>query len=269
MPAEASRNNQGSTAEVEHRRSRLLRSYIESVYRSGTVTDSTGNIHHILPSAVPPEEGETLRELVVAEQASATLEVGLAYGLSTLFICEGLLANGPTGKHVAIDPLEGILFQDAGLATLDAAGVASMVEFLREPSDLALPRLLGSERHFDLVFIDGAHHFDNAFVDCFYSVKLLRPGGVLVVDDVWMPAIDLIVRYLVTNFGCRRIRHVPASSTAAPHQPGAGARLAILRTPGQGELPERPWDSFVPFTPPVPQWLQQLEKRFARYDRDF
>jgi predicted O-methyltransferase YrrM len=49
-------------------------------------------------------EGEALRDRVVEEGASRTIEIGLAYGVSTLFICEGLLASGDgEAHHVALD----------------------------------------------------------------------------------------------------------------------------------------------------------------------
>ena len=55
--------------------------------------------------SITPEEAESIREWVIAENASQTIEIGLAFGYSALYICEGLLTNGdPNAKHVAIDP---------------------------------------------------------------------------------------------------------------------------------------------------------------------
>src|ERR1043166_8416513 len=58
----------------------------------------------VLPVAVGPAEGAALSEWVRREGALQTIETGLGHAVSTLFICEGLLANGPGGRHVAIDP---------------------------------------------------------------------------------------------------------------------------------------------------------------------
>jgi predicted O-methyltransferase YrrM len=41
------------------------------------------------------------------EGAAHTIEIGLGYGMSALYLCEGLLANGRTdARHVAIDPFQ-------------------------------------------------------------------------------------------------------------------------------------------------------------------
>lgn len=49
---------------------------------------------HLFPVAIGPEEGEALLARVVDERAHRTLESGLGFGISTLFVCQGLLANG-------------------------------------------------------------------------------------------------------------------------------------------------------------------------------
>ena len=70
----------------------------------------------IFPVAVGFEEGEALREWVVREGARTTLEAGLGWGVGTLFVLEGLLANADDPLHVAADP-----FQHTGLAGASAA----------------------------------------------------------------------------------------------------------------------------------------------------
>jgi hypothetical protein len=43
----------------------------------------------------------------VSERATRTIEVGLGYGISTLFICDGLLeVADPAAHHIAIDPYQ-------------------------------------------------------------------------------------------------------------------------------------------------------------------
>jgi predicted O-methyltransferase YrrM len=95
------------------RRTRLV---IEHVVREGSiVARSTGNVHHVFPVAVSPEECEALRDRVTREGATRTIEVGLGYGLSALFICEGLLAAGnPEARHVVLDPAQATASPAAG-----------------------------------------------------------------------------------------------------------------------------------------------------------
>jgi hypothetical protein len=54
------------------------------------------------------------------------------------------------------------------------------------------------EGQFDFVFIDGWHTFDHTLIDCFYATRLLRVGGILVIDDVSFPAIKRVVDFFKT-----------------------------------------------------------------------
>jgi predicted O-methyltransferase YrrM len=236
-------------------RSTSLDPYIAEVYERGSLQGDSGRWLPILPGGVDRTHGELLRDLIMRSRATRPIEIGLAPALSTLFICDALLATGhDDSRHVAIDPLQEILFDNIGLRSLERAGVRQMVDFIAEPSDQALPYLLRSGRRFDFAFVDGDHHFDNAFVDCFYCLQLLEPGSLLVVDDTWMPGLDLVVRYLEKNMDCELVelpRH------------GSG-RLAVLRVPGHEQGGERPWDSFDPFVPATSFWIRALADDLLR-----
>ena len=138
--------------------------------------------------------------------ALQTLEVGLGFAIATLFICEGLLANGVRGRHVAIDPyqLHGLPHQrttyvGVGLQVLEEAGVRELVEFYEEESQVVLPRLLAGGRHFDLAFIDGNHRFEGVFLDLVYCGRLLRAGGIVFVDDTHLQGVRRAVDFCVSN----------------------------------------------------------------------
>jgi predicted O-methyltransferase YrrM len=174
----------------------------------GLTTDSTivatldGSIHNIFPVAVSPSEGEALRNWVVREGALHTLEVGLGYAISALYICDGLLSTGGSDpRHVVIDPHQEGRFRDCGLQLLDEAAVAGLVIHYAEESQLVLPRLLTEGQAFDLAFVDGNHRFDWVFVDLFYIGRLLRPGAVVFVDDYQLPGVARAVAFFLSNAG--------------------------------------------------------------------
>lgn len=43
------------------------------------------------------------------------------------------------------------------------------------------------------------HTFDYAFIDFFYIDRILKPGGVIVFDDLCIPAVNKVFRYALTN----------------------------------------------------------------------
>ena len=182
---------------------RQVRGVIERLAREGAaVARSDGTRHDLFPVAASAAEGEALRGWVVREEATRTVEVGLGYAVSALHVCEGLLENGdPAAGHLAIDPFQGTRFSGCGLQFLEEAGVSGMVEHLAERSETALPRLLGEGRIFDLAFVDGDHRFDGVFVDLFYLGRLVRPGGVVFLDDYQLPSVERAASFFVGNLG--------------------------------------------------------------------
>jgi hypothetical protein len=48
----------------------------------------------------------------------------------------------------------------------------------------------------DLVFIDGGHGFPTPIIDWYYGCRTLRVGGIVVIDDTHLPAVDALLRFL-------------------------------------------------------------------------
>ncbi len=217
---------------------RRVRGVIERLLRDGTaVAHSDGTLHSLFPVAVSAAEGEALREWVLREKATETIEIGLGYGISALHVCEGLLANAdPTARHVVIDPYQATRFSDCGLQLLDEAGVAGLVEHHAEESLIALPRFLGEGRTFDLAFVDGNHRFDGVFPDLVFLGRLVCPGGIVFLDDYQLPAVARAAAFFVANLGWT-LEEVSAADDL--HQ------WAVLRTSAVPDT--RPFDYYVDF----------------------
>ena len=172
--------------------------------------------------------------------AKTTLEVGFAFGISTLCILAALLENGVTGvPHVAMDPFQSSeRFRNAGLRTLRDAGVLAMVDFHREASETFLPKLVAAQRQFDFILVDGDHAFDHTLVDIFYAHRLLRPGGIMVVDDINMPPVYLANRYLLTSYRYQLIGEAYGSHQD-PTQTWRGEAIPPGERPRGNESPRR------------------------------
>ena len=66
---------------------------LEDIYRTGKCLDLAGKERKVT-GAVPREDALILQEMVRFVKAKTTLETGVAFGLSTLAICEALTALG-------------------------------------------------------------------------------------------------------------------------------------------------------------------------------
>ena len=172
--------------------------------RATVVADLDGSEYKIFPKALSRSESEAARDWITRERAAQTVEVGLGYGLSTLHICEGLLLSGvPDAGHVAMDPFQRSGFSDCGLQVLGEAGVRHLVEFHPTSSQVLLPQFLDEGRSFDLAFIDGNHRFDYVFVDLFYLGRLVKRGGIVILDDYNLSGIQKAVAFYLTNLQWR------------------------------------------------------------------
>ena len=78
-----------------------------------------------------------------------------------------------------------------------------MCVLVEERSQIALPRLWAEGFVADAAFVDGSHTFHNVFLDLFYLRELVRPGGLLILDDCEHLSVGTAVRYFELNTGWR------------------------------------------------------------------
>lgn len=169
---------------------------IAEIYRTRVVRDASG-MEYELKSEIDPLAGDDLYRLISSDNSIVkTLEVGCAYGLSSLHICEAL-RNRPCASHTIIDPSQMDAWHGVGVAQLDRAGI-EFFNLISEPSELALPSLLRSQpESFDFIFIDGWHTFDHTMLDLFYANRLVRVGGYIAIDDCNWRSVSAAVSYYI------------------------------------------------------------------------
>lgn len=206
--------------------------------RGGSVkARSDGTTHTLFPVAIDPSEGEALSHWVTRERAVSSIEIGLGYGVSALFIFRGLLSNQLQGiRHLAIDPNQISRFASVGLQLIDEAGLRDRLDFYAERSEIALPRLLAEARQFDFAFVDGNHRFDGVFLDLMFLGRLVRGGSVIFLDDYQLPSVEKAVAFCTRNLGWM----VEEEGVADPKH-----HWVVLRTTTQPQ--ERKFDYFVDF----------------------
>lgn len=226
---------------IERVRERRLR-----LTRSGPTRERVaGDFERV---GLPPADCDVLRDLLADERVRTIIEIGLAYGGSALAVAEALLLVeriggdrplGPGPNQIIVDAHQTSIYGDVGRSTLSEAGVIHRCRIETDRSQLVLPRLVDEGVRVDAAFVDGSHIFHNVFVDLHFLRELVRPGGLLVLDDCDWPSVRTAVRYFEHNTGW--IREPVATPT----------RLRAYRLPDPRLEPS--FDEFVPFGPDADQ----------------
>jgi predicted O-methyltransferase YrrM len=141
-----------------------------------------------------------MANLILDLEVRNSLETGMAFGASTLAILAAKkLAGREPGLHVSIDPFQQLDFDDCAVMAVDRAGLNHQTEVCYSLSAVELPRRLQMGARFDLIYVDGSHVFEDAFIDAYFAVRLLREGGVVLFDDSADRHVAKVVRFLRTN----------------------------------------------------------------------
>lgn len=145
-------------------------------------------------SETSKEQCNFLQKIISDNKFSNSIEIGFAYGTSTLAITEEVVKNG--GNHFVIDKFQSSVWGDIGLDLLSQAGYSQNINFYEEFCYIVLPRLLAEGNKFDFAYIDSTKQMDWLLVDFFYLDKLLNINGIIVFDDVQYPGIRKLIRYI-------------------------------------------------------------------------
>lgn len=93
-----------------------------------------------LHSHTSREQCEFLQDIIIELKLTNSLEIGLAYGVSTLAVLEALSRTSLSFCHLVIDPLRED-WNNIGIANIDRAGFAEYVKFYSRFSNQELPQL--------------------------------------------------------------------------------------------------------------------------------
>ena len=126
---------------------------------------------------IAPEQGQLMGLLAGAIGAKRYLEVGVFTGYSSLAMALALPADGAI---VALDVSEE--YTAVARRYWARAGVSGKIDLRIAPAIASLDALASEGATFDMAFIDA----DKENVDAYYErcLALLRPGGLLLVDNV-------------------------------------------------------------------------------------
>ena len=128
---------------------------------------------------ISPEHGQFMALIIQLMGARHTLEVGVFTGYSSLAVA---LALPSDGRILACDVSEE--FTAIARRYWQEAGVDHMIDLQLRPALETLTGMVAEGRHntFDFAFIDADKVNYEGYYEC--ALQLLRPGGLIMVDNV-------------------------------------------------------------------------------------
>jgi predicted O-methyltransferase YrrM len=160
-------------------------------YFTGALIDIDDALHAALAAsdaaglpaiAVSPTQGKLLNLLATMTNARRILEVGTLAGYSTIWLARAL---PPDGRLITLESEP--RHAEVARANIAKAGLADLVDVRVGAALDTLPLLAreldsGRAEPFDLVFIDADKEHNADYFAA--AVRLTRPGGVIIVDNV-------------------------------------------------------------------------------------
>ena len=165
-----------------------------------------GNEYIDIEKNITQKEGELFYELIKNINATHILEIGMSYGLSSLYILQSLkYFNNKYNKNndyslTSIDPVQTSEWNNIGIENLKNAGLKEHHKLIEKKSYLALSKLIDKEKSYDIVFINGWLMFDYIAYDIFGSYILLKKNGYLVINNIKYPGIDKTIKFIKENY---------------------------------------------------------------------
>ena len=157
------------------------------------------NLPLALISNIPQPFAEALYKTVLESRPKIALEIGMAFGVSSLSILTALRETSPSSKLITIDPHQSTHWSNCGRAAVQRAGLTTRHEIIEAFDYLALPRLLESSLKIDFAYIDGWHTFDYTLLDWWYIDKMLSVDGIVAFNDCGFPAVEKVIQFVLTH----------------------------------------------------------------------
>ncbi|GEO07618.1 class I SAM-dependent methyltransferase [Segetibacter aerophilus] len=150
-----------------------------------------------LHSHTSKEQGEFLQDMFDLINPNTSLEVGFAYGISTLFILEKHRQNNSSERcHIVIEPDS--YWGAAAVHNIQKEGLIKYLEIKKDFSDRILTSLYLQNHRIQFAYIDTTKRFDIVMQDFYFIDKMTDVGGVVILDDCgggW-PGIQRVARYV-------------------------------------------------------------------------
>lgn len=172
---------------------------LEQIFEKESIEINESGDRIPLHSNTSREQGLFLQKIFDQIKPLKSLEVGFAYGISSLFILEKHRENGScAGAHLVIEPDN--YWGNAAVFNIEKEGLSHFLQIQRDYSDKVLTKLYHENYRIQYAYIDTTKQFDVIMQDFYFINKILDVGGVVILDDCGgeCPGVQRVARFINT-----------------------------------------------------------------------
>jgi hypothetical protein len=163
------------------------------------------NINHLpiknnyIDSYILPIEGNKLYNLIITNKLNKCIQIGMEYGITTIYILLGLNKLKLKSNLITIDEYQKSRWNNFGIKLVELNNLTKLYSFYEEPSYIALPKLLEKDTY-NMVFINGWNTFDYILLCIAYASILLDVDGFLILNNKYSSTVNKCIKYIDNNY---------------------------------------------------------------------
>lgn len=167
---------------------------LEEILETRTMETNSAGDTVTINSDTPKEQGLFLQKIYDQIKPKKSLEVGLAFGISTLFILEKCGEyDGEDKSHVVVEPFS---WGNAAVYNIEKAGLSKYLDIRRDLSDKVITEMYLKNERIQFAYVDTTKVFDTVLQDFYFIDKILDVGGAVIFDDASTGGINLVMRFI-------------------------------------------------------------------------
>ncbi|HXG85356.1 MAG TPA: class I SAM-dependent methyltransferase [Pyrinomonadaceae bacterium] len=171
---------------------------LKELFEKRVATSQSGETVEV-EADIRPAFAEALYSAVLKAKPQLVVEIGMAFGGSSLAILTALNQIGENGKLISIDPNQSTQWRNCGVVAVKKAGFENSHELIEKFDYIALPELLSRGDTIDFAYIDGWHTFDYTLIDFWFIDKMLKAEGVVGFNDCHLTAVDRVIKFVLSH----------------------------------------------------------------------
>lgn len=152
----------------------------------------------------------TVQQRKTSGRPLRSVETGFAAGFSATALLAAAHGSGLALRHSAFDPFQTSDWGNRGLKAVDRLfarypAPAVHFEYVSLPASVGLSQMYAKGECIDFAFMDDGHKFDDNMVELYFLNKMMGPGALLVMDDIWLPSVRATMSFAKSNLPFKQV----------------------------------------------------------------